>query len=104
MIDLSTATTVKSADIKSQKKNSFEISTSEITYLMFADSEKEKDEWIGNVGRAIVRASTTFLQKNEVENGGNVGDHGGGAFGGFDDGNDDDAVFENSENHPYFND
>eukprot|EP01083_Nonionella_stella_P265124 898472_1 len=91
MIDLSTATTVKSADIKSQKKNSFEISTSSETYLMFADSDKEKDDWIGSVGRAIVRASGTFLQKNDVED-----DEG--------DGDDDEGVFENSENHPYFND
>ncbi len=27
---------------------------------MFADGEKEKDEWIGAVGRAIVQASATF--------------------------------------------
>lgn len=93
MIDLSTATTVKSADIKSQKKNSFEISTNEMTFLMFADDEKSKDDWIGNVGRAIVRASGTYLQKNEVEDDNNE-----------DDGDDDEGVFENSENHPYFND
>jgi len=61
---------------------------------MYSDTEKEKDDWIGGVGRAIVRASGTFLQKNEVESG-NYGDDG-------DD--DDDGVFENAANHPYFND
>ena len=36
MIDLSRCTTVKSADLKSHKKHSFEISTPETTYLLYA--------------------------------------------------------------------
>lgn len=125
MIDLGTATTVKSADIKSRKKHSFEISTHDMTYLMYADSEKEKDDWIGSVGRSIVRASGTFLTKNDVAGAGTATESDG--FGtnygyGKDDEEDDDdddyghnyygragagdsrGVFENSENHPYFND
>ena len=31
------------------------MSTKEITSYMYADSEKEKDEWIGVIGRAIVQ-------------------------------------------------
>jgi len=107
MIDLSTATTVKSADIKSRKKNSFEISTHEMTFLMYADSEKDKDDWIGSVGRSIVRASGTFLTKNDVAGAGTAGTGTGGnyGYGEEDDDDDDDAGgFENSENHPYFND
>ena len=156
MIDLSTATTVKSADVKSRKKNSFEVSTHDMTYLMYADTEKEKDDWIGSVGRSIVRASGTFLTKNDVKgagsatrnsgsggalnanaNGGSginsaatrtstLGGRGLGGYGnpgvghsdgygygdrGDDDDDDydaygdgDDGVFENSDNHPYFND
>lgn len=60
MIDLSLCMTVKSAELKAGKKNAFEISTKEMTFYMFADTEKEKDEWIGAVGRAIVQASATF--------------------------------------------
>jgi hypothetical protein len=30
---------------------------------MFADSEKEKDEWIGVIGRAIVQASSTLIKE-----------------------------------------
>mmetsp|Transcript_5029 Transcript_5029/g.5158 ORF Transcript_5029/g.5158 Transcript_5029/m.5158 type:complete len:144 (+) Transcript_5029:91-522(+) len=60
MIDLSTCLTVKSADIKTRRKNSIEVSTAENTFLMFADSEKEKDDWIGSIGRAIVQSSTTY--------------------------------------------
>ena len=58
MIDLALCTTVKSADLKSRKRNSFEISTPEITYLLYADTEQEKDDWIGRVGKAIVRCSS----------------------------------------------
>jgi PH domain len=60
MIDLSQCTTVKSADLKSKSRNSFEISTPETTYLLYADTEKEKDDWIGVVGKAIVRCSNTY--------------------------------------------
>jgi PH domain len=60
MIDLAHCTTVKSADLKSKKRHSFEISTSEITYLLYADTEQEKDDWIGRVGKAIVRCSSTY--------------------------------------------
>ena len=40
MIDLSRCTTVKSADLKSHKKHSFEISTPETTYLLYAGEEQ----------------------------------------------------------------
>ena len=36
MIDLSRCTTVKSADLKAHKKHSFEISTPETTFLLYA--------------------------------------------------------------------
>jgi hypothetical protein len=43
MIDLATCTTVKSAELKAQKRNALEVSTPETTFLMYADTEKEKD-------------------------------------------------------------
>ena len=60
MIDLATCTTVKSAELKAQKRNALEVSTPVTTFLMYADTEKEKDDWIGSIGRAIVRCSSTF--------------------------------------------
>ena len=60
MIDLSQCMTVKSAELKAGKKNAIEVSTKEKTFYMFADSEKEKDEWIGAIGRSIVQSSSTF--------------------------------------------
>lgn len=60
MMDLALCTTVKSADLKSKKRHSFEISTPEICYLLYADNEQHKDDWIGRVGKAIVRSSRTY--------------------------------------------
>jgi len=37
------------------------VSTKEITFFMFADSEKEKDEWIGVIGRAIVQVGAPYV-------------------------------------------
>ena len=86
MIDLSTCMTVKSAELKAGKKNAIELSTAETTFLMFADTEKDKDEWIGAIGnriyiqqhvitkviiiiigRAIVQASSTFTNDDGVD-------------------------------------
>ena len=60
MIDLAHCTTVKSADLKSKKRHSLEISTPETCYLLYADTESEKDDWIGRVGKAIVHCSRTY--------------------------------------------
>lgn len=88
MIDLAQCTTVKSADLKSRKINSFEISTPDTTYLLYADTEKEKDDWIGSVGRAIVRCSSTY-QRGESRQAGDV--------------DDDSDDYSNDSNNPYFN-
>jgi len=70
MIDLSTCQTVKSAEQKAGKKYAFEVSTPDTTYLMVAESDKDKDDWIGAIGRAIVKASSTFTSEpNEDDDG-----------------------------------
>ncbi len=40
------------------------VSTNDTTFYMYADSEKEKDEWIGAIGRAIVQSSKTFTNED----------------------------------------
>ena len=45
MIDLASCMTVKSAEYKAHKRNALEVSTPDTTFLMFADTEKEKDDW-----------------------------------------------------------
>mmetsp|Transcript_775 Transcript_775/g.1245 ORF Transcript_775/g.1245 Transcript_775/m.1245 type:complete len:103 (+) Transcript_775:512-820(+) len=102
MIDLSRCTTVKSADLKAHKKHSFEISTPDTTYLLYADDEKAKDDWIGSVGRAIVRCSSTYVSKGGAQggkggNGNNLGTMN-------EDYDDDSSDYSNSSNNPYFND
>lgn len=153
MIDLSRCTTVKSADLKAHKKHSFEVSTPDTTYLLYAgevcfdfmwcdivtqqkvnlirhgintndipnclwtsfytirillwltkDDEKAKDDWIGSVGRAIVRCSSTY-----VSNGGQAAQGGKGGNGNNldtmnEEYDDDSSDYSNSSNNPYFND
>ena len=41
---------------------------------MFADSEKEKDDWIGAIGRAIVRCSSTYTNEDGAEDNGSDSD------------------------------
>ena len=71
MMDLAHCTTVKSADLKSKKRHSFEISTPETQYLLYADTEHQKDDWIGRVGKAIVRCSRTYYDQRGNNNNGN---------------------------------
>jgi hypothetical protein len=108
MVDLASCTTVKSADLKSKKRHSFEISTPETCFLLYADTESEKDDWIGRVGKAIVRCSRTYYQQGDSSSGGNKG---GGGSGGQqrieEEDSDDDDIYTNEggdPNNPYFND
>ena len=89
MIDLSQCTTVKSADLKSKKRNSFEVSTPETTFLLYADTEKEKDDWIGSVGKSIVRCSNTYYQRSGQQQ---------------QQEEDDDDIYSNDGDNEYFND
>jgi hypothetical protein len=68
MVDLSQCMTVKSAELKAGKKNAIEVSTKEQTFYMYADTEKEKDEWIGAIGRSIVQSSSTFTNEDNADN------------------------------------
>mmetsp|Transcript_9977 Transcript_9977/g.31414 ORF Transcript_9977/g.31414 Transcript_9977/m.31414 type:complete len:122 (+) Transcript_9977:51-416(+) len=65
-IDLADCLTVKSADDKTHKRHSFEVATPEATFFMCAESDKEKDEWIGAIGRAIVRHSGAFSPDDDA--------------------------------------
>mmetsp|Transcript_6587 Transcript_6587/g.18419 ORF Transcript_6587/g.18419 Transcript_6587/m.18419 type:complete len:212 (-) Transcript_6587:236-871(-) len=112
MMDLAHCTTVKSADLKSKKRHSFEISTPETQYLLYADTEGQKDDWIGRVGKAIVRCSRTYYDRA-----GGPGSNGGGHHGHqqhqadaaqrevYQYNEEDDDIYTNDDpNNPYFND
>jgi hypothetical protein len=36
-------------------------------YYMFAETDAEKDEWIGAIGKAIVRSSNSYTKDDGVE-------------------------------------
>lgn len=102
MMDLAHCTTVKSADLKSKKRHSFEISTPETCYLLYADTEAEKDDWIGRVGKAIVRCSRTYY-KGSDNNNNNDNNNPNSNF--LQEESDEDDIYENDDpDNPYFND
>ncbi|GKY99181.1 hypothetical protein MPSEU_000873500 [Mayamaea pseudoterrestris] len=108
MMDLAHCTTVKSADLKSHKRHSFEISTPDTCYLLYADTESEKDDWIGRVGKAIVRCSRTYYSQGGGGAGATSGSGlhqrqpGGGQVHDYE--SDDDDIYENDDpNNPYYN-
>lgn len=71
MIDLIECVTVKSAEHKAQKRNAFEVSLKGDHFMMYAMTDKEKDEWIGRIGKSIVKHSSMYMHdeqaKKEVE-------------------------------------
>ena len=70
-----------------------------------SDDDKAKDDWIGSVGRAIVRCSSTYVSRGRggQEQTGKRGD-GSNNLTAHDEYDDDDSDYSNSSNNPYFND
>ncbi|OIW09547.1 hypothetical protein TanjilG_30866 [Lupinus angustifolius] len=65
VIPVSDCLTVKGAEDVLRKPSAFEISTPNSTMYFLADSDKEKEDWINSIGRAIVQHSRS-LADNEV--------------------------------------
>uniref|UniRef100_A0A7S0MXT0 PH domain-containing protein n=1 Tax=Pyramimonas obovata TaxID=1411642 RepID=A0A7S0MXT0_9CHLO len=65
IVQVNKCLSVKGAEEVLNKPFSFEISTRENTQYFVADSDKEKEDWINAVGRAIVRQSAS-MQQEEV--------------------------------------
>ena len=47
-----------------RRPHAFELSTTEDVMFFLADSDKEKEDWINAVGRAIVRHSSTMVNED----------------------------------------
>ncbi len=47
--------TVKSADEETQRENSFRVDTPGRIFFLVADNYQEKENWIGHIGRQMVR-------------------------------------------------
>mmetsp|Transcript_32384 Transcript_32384/g.69019 ORF Transcript_32384/g.69019 Transcript_32384/m.69019 type:complete len:119 (+) Transcript_32384:67-423(+) len=54
-IRLRECSTVKSAEEDTGKENSFRVDTPDRVFYLIADSAAEKESWIGNIGRQMVR-------------------------------------------------
>jgi len=71
VIDVSKCLSIKGAEDApvNNKPHAFEISTSDRSQPMYfiADTEKEKEEWITSVGRAIVKNSRSRMDE-EIHN------------------------------------
>ena len=50
-----------------RKPYAFEVSTGEACMYFVAESEREKEEWINSVGKAIVRHSRCVLSEERVD-------------------------------------
>ena len=62
VIELRHCLTVKSAEDKTGRAHAFEVATSEKVFFMHADSDEDKDDWIGKIGRAIVESSRSQIR------------------------------------------
>ena len=62
VIELRHCLTVKSAEDKCGKRSSFEVATPDAVYFLYADNDVAKDEWIGAIGKAIVRSSHSYTR------------------------------------------
>lgn len=56
---------IQSAEGKSKKKNAIEIRLKEETFQVYSSTERERDEWIGQIGRAIVKSSGMYVEEGD---------------------------------------
>jgi len=62
-IEVKTCLSVKGAEDALNMPHAFEISTNFDTMYYRADSDKEKEDWINAIGRAIVRHSSSLCEE-----------------------------------------
>ncbi|KAK2080781.1 hypothetical protein QBZ16_000635 [Prototheca wickerhamii] len=67
IIEVSQCLSIKGAEDTINRPHAFEISTADASMFFIADSDKEKEDWINAVGRAIVRHSRSMLDRDQVD-------------------------------------
>ena len=60
-IDVAKCLSIKGAEEQLNRAHAFEISSHDSTMYFIADTDKEKEDWINAVGRAIVRHSNCVM-------------------------------------------
>lgn len=69
VIEVKHCLSVKGAEEVLNKPFAFELSTQNDTMYFIAESDKEKEDWINSVGRAIVRHSRSLCEESGAGNG-----------------------------------
>jgi len=64
VIDVNKCLSIKGAEDTINKPFAFEISTHTESMFFIAESDKEKEDWINAVGRAIVKHSRSLLDND----------------------------------------
>jgi len=67
VIEVNKCLSIKGAEDAINKPFAFEISTTDSNMYFVADSDKEKEDWINAVGRAIVRHSKSVLDNEQLD-------------------------------------
>ena len=57
VIPINNCCTVKSADDELNMKNTFKVLVQDRTFYMLAESNPEKESWIGALGKAMIKSS-----------------------------------------------
>ena len=57
----------KGAEAAINRPHAFELSSADEAMFFIADSDKEKEDWINAVGRAIVRHSRSLLEGDQAD-------------------------------------
>ncbi|KAG2491125.1 hypothetical protein HYH03_010569 [Edaphochlamys debaryana] len=67
VVDVNKCLSIKGAEDTINKANAFEISTQTESMFFIADSDKEKEDWINAIGRAIVKHSRSLLEHDRPD-------------------------------------
>ena len=67
VIDINRCLSIKGAEDTINKPHALEISTADSSMYFIADTEKDKEDWINAVGRAIVRHSSSVMESEQVD-------------------------------------
>lgn len=78
VIDVHRCLSVKGAEDALGRPHAFELSTADDAMFFIADSDREKEDWINAVGRAIVRHSRSLLEEDRGDYSVGAGGGGGG--------------------------
>eukprot|EP00825_Cyclidium_porcatum_P025185 TRINITY_DN27447_c0_g1_i1.p1 TRINITY_DN27447_c0_g1~~TRINITY_DN27447_c0_g1_i1.p1 ORF type:complete len:127 (+),score=21.39 TRINITY_DN27447_c0_g1_i1:85-465(+) len=68
IIPLKQVTTIKSTDDETNKSNSFKIEVQDRKFYMAASTNHEKEQWIGAIGKAMVKLNTRKNNLDDDEN------------------------------------